>query len=126
MDSRPYQYRYRPYQYRYRPYDYRENQIREESRKRQNRRQLKFSPEEFSLIEKKIFDCGLRNFSEYIRKCIYDKEIKQEQLNNYSNQGKTKRKQVCFNDEEIEIINDKMKKANCNNFNQFITVISLS
>ena len=45
----------RPYQYRYRPYDYRENQIREESRKRQNRRQLKFSPEEFSLIEKKIF-----------------------------------------------------------------------
>ena len=31
-----------------------------------------------------------------------------------------------FNDEEIEIINDKMKKANCNNFNQFITVISLS
>ena len=55
----------RPYQYRYRPYDYRENQIREESRKRQNRRQLKFSPEEFLLIEKKIYDCGLSNFSEY-------------------------------------------------------------
>ena len=57
---------------------------------------------------------------------MYDKEINQEQLNNYSNQGKNKRKQVCFNDEEIEIINNKMKKANCNNFNQFITVISLS
>ena len=28
----------RPYQYRYRPYDYRENQIREESRTRQNRK----------------------------------------------------------------------------------------
>ena len=57
--------------------------------------------------------------------CIYDKEITQEQLSNYSNQGKTKRKQICFNDEEIEIINNKMSKVDCNNFNQFITVISL-
>lgn len=49
----------RPYQYRYRPYDYRENQIREESRTRQNRKQLRFSPEEYSLIEQKIVDYGV-------------------------------------------------------------------
>lgn len=116
----------RPYQYRYRPYDYRENQIREESRTRQNRKQLRFSPEEYSLIEQKIVDYGVESFSEYIRSCIYDKEINQEQLSNYSNEGKTKRKQICFNDEEIEIINDKMRKINCDNFNQFITVISLA
>ena len=116
----------RPYQYRYRPYDYRENQIREESRTRQNRKQLRLSPEEYSLIEQTIVDYGVESFSEYIRSCIYDKEINQEQLSNYSNEGKTKRKQICFNDEEIEIINDKMRKINCDNFNQFITVISLA
>lgn len=115
----------RQYQYRYRPYDYRENLIREESRTRQNRKQLRFSPEEYSQIEKKIVEYGVESFSEYIRSCIYDKEIDETQLSNYSNEGKTKRKQICFNDEEIEIINNKMSKANCNNFNQFITVISL-
>jgi hypothetical protein len=115
----------RPYQYRYRPYDYRENQIREESRTRQNRKQLRFSQEEYSIIEQKIKDYGVESFSEYLRSCIYDKNINQEQLRNYSNANKTKRKQICFSDEEIEIINRKMNEVNCNNFNQFITIISL-
>ena len=53
-------------------------------------------------------------------------ESRTRQKNNYSNEVKTKRKQICFNDEEIEIINDKMRKINCDNFNQFITVISLA
>lgn len=109
----------------YRPYDYRENQIREKSRTRQIRKQLRFSIKEYSLIEQKIKDYGVESFSEYIRDCIYNKNVNQEQLNNYSNEGKTKRKQICFNDKEIQIINKKMNECNCDNFNQFITVISL-
>lgn len=113
------------YQYRYRPYNYNENLIREESRTRKNRKQLRFTPEEYSAIEKKLVDYGIESFSEYIRGCIYDKDINKEQLNNYSNGGKTKRKQICFNDEEIEIITQKMNELNCKSFNQFITAIAL-
>lgn len=116
----------REYQYRYRPYNYNENLIREESRTRQIRKQLRFSAEEYSLIEQKMLDYGVNSFSEYIRGCIYDKEIEQGQLSNYTIDVKTKRKQICFNDEEIELINNKMNKINCNNFNQYITMIALA
>ena len=61
-----------------------------------------------------------------IEKIKLEKKVEQDKKNNYSNEVKTKRKQICFNDEEIEIINDKMRKINCDNFNQFITVISLA
>ena len=120
----------RPYKYRYRPYNYNENQSRELSRTRQNRRQLKFSPKEYTLIEQKIIEYGIDSFSEYVRGCIYDKEINEENLKqyltkDYLKEKKTKRKQICFSDEEIELIDSKMKEINCNNFNQFIAVISL-
>lgn len=57
----------RPYQYRYRPYDSRENQIREDSRKRKNRKQLCFTQEELDLISKNMENLGIDNFSFYMR-----------------------------------------------------------
>lgn len=42
----------RPYIYRERPYDYRENLIREESRNRKIRKQLKFTNEDLNTIQK--------------------------------------------------------------------------
>ncbi len=57
----------RPYQYRYRPYDSRENQIREDSRKRKNRKQLCFTDEELDLISANMQSLGIENFSFYMR-----------------------------------------------------------
>lgn len=57
----------RPYQYRYRPYDSRENQIREDSRKRKNRKQLCFTQEELDLISQNMESLGIDNFSFYMR-----------------------------------------------------------
>ena len=114
------------YKYRYRPYDPRENQIREESRTRQIRKQLRFSNEDYKLIENQMINYGINSFSEYIRYCIYNKNLQSEELNTYSNETKNKRKQICFNDEDMKVINDKMKTLDCNNFNQFITIIALA
>ena len=52
---------------RYRPYNYDENLIRENSRKRKNRKQLCFSDEEIELINANMAKLGISNFSLYMR-----------------------------------------------------------
>lgn len=50
-----------------RPYNYEENIVRENSRKRKNRKQLCFNDEELELINKKMKEFEIDNFSLYIR-----------------------------------------------------------
>lgn len=62
-----------------RPYDYRENQIRESSRKRKNRKQLCFTDEELELINNNMKKLGISNFSLYMRAIsCYGKITKEE------------------------------------------------
>ena len=116
----------RPYVYRERPYDYRENLIREASRNRTNEKQLRFTENEYLLIEEKMLEYGAQNFSEYIRDCVYNKNITKNDLEDFKKvaEKKNKRKKVFFSDEEIELINIKMDELDCNNFNVFITAIA--
>jgi len=118
----------RPYVYRERPYDYRENQIRDESRTRKNKKQLLFTEKEYMLVEDKMLEYGAESFREYISDCIYNKNVTIENLETFkkSDGKKSKRKQICFNDEEIELIGMKMDELRCDNFNVFITTIALS
>ena len=118
----------RPYVYRERPYNYRENLIREESRSRKNRRQLLFTVDDYNMIEEKIKESNFDSFSEYIRDCICNKQITSEQLESFKKVSgkKSKRKQICFSDEEIELIQDRMEQLECDNFILFITAIALS
>ena len=117
----------RPYIYRERPYDYRENQIRDASRTRQNKRQLVFTEKEYKIIENKMLECGAESFREYVCNCISNKKVTTEDLEKFkkSNDKKSKRKQICFNDEEIELIGMKMDELKCDNFNIFITTVAL-
>ena len=118
----------RPYVYRQRPYNYRENLIREESRVRKNRKQLKFSDSQYAMIESKIAESNFDNFSEYIRDCIYNKPISSEQIEACKNPDgkKSNRKQICFSDEEVELIEQRMKELECDNFILFITAVAIS
>lgn len=50
-----------------RSYDYERNLISENSRKRKNRKQLCFSDEEIELIDDKMKQLGIDNFSLYMR-----------------------------------------------------------
>lgn len=50
-----------------RPYDYQENLVRENSRKRKNRKQLCFSDDEVMLIQQNMQKLGIENFSYYMR-----------------------------------------------------------
>lgn len=115
------------YPKRFRPYDYRENLIREESRVRKNRKQLVFSNEHLELINDKIREYGFEDFSNYIRFCIYNKEISQDDLKKYEYQKNPNhtRKQICFSDEEIVDIQKNMENLDCSNFNLYIRTIAL-
>ena len=117
----------RPYVYRERPYDYRENLIREESRNRKIRKQLKFTNEDLDNIQKKIKQYEFEDFSNYIRYCITDKIVTKEDIQVCSAiKGiKENRKQICFNEDEIIMIEQKMKELDCSNFNLYITTIAL-
>lgn len=117
----------RPYVYRERPYDYRENLLREASRNRTNDKQLKFTEKEYLIIEEKMLEYGAENFSEYIRDCVYNKNITKNDLEGFKKvtEKKSKRKKVFFSDEEIELINMKMDELDCKNFNVFITAIAI-
>lgn len=110
-----------------RPYDYRENLIREESRIRKNRKQLIFSNENLSLIKQRVKEYNCADFSNYIRFCIYNKEISKADIENCSSipNERQNRKQVCFSDEEIEDIKNKMEQLECNNFNLYIRTIAV-
>ena len=48
-------------------YDYEENLVRENSRKRKNRKQLCFTEEELELINDNMQSLGITNFSLYMR-----------------------------------------------------------
>lgn len=116
----------RPYKYRERPYNYRENLIREESRSRKNRKQLIFTDIEYATIQNRMLDFGTDNFSEYVRYCLYNKEVKREQVVNFVITGKnTQRKQICFNDDELIMINNAMEHLGINNFNLYIKLITM-
>lgn len=110
-----------------RQYNYRENLIREASRKRKNRKQLLFAESEYKIIENKFLESGAESFSDYIRDCIYNKKITNKDLDLYSMtmEKKNKRKQICFNDEEIKLINKRMKRLKCDNFILFITTLAI-
>ena len=63
----------------YRPYNYDENLVRENSRKRKNRKQLCFTTEELDLINKNMNDLDITNFSLYMRAvACYGKITKSE------------------------------------------------
>lgn len=117
----------RKYVYRERPYNYNENLIRENSRKRKIRKQLTFTSNDLKQIEEKILEYQFADFSNYIRYCIINKEISNEDINIHikADDIKENRKQICFSDEEMEIIKLRMQKINCNNFNLFITTLAL-
>ena len=112
---------------RIRPYDYNENLIREQSRVRKNRKQLIFSDESLEIIEQKIREYGCADFSNYIRFCIYNKEITKSDIEECSLivNARQNRKQVCFSDEEIADIKSAMQMLECDNFNLFIRTIAL-
>lgn len=117
----------RPYVYRERPYDYRENLIREQSRKRKNRKQLWFSIENLNEIENKIRENNFADFSNYIRYCVTDKIISKDDIQVCLEKlhPNEKRKQICFDDDEIAIIKQRMEKLDCGNFNLFIRTLAL-
>ncbi len=121
-----YEKRKRPYQYRERPYNYRENQIREESRNRKVRKQLIFTDIEYTAIQNRMLEFGIDTFSEYVRNCLYSKEVTKEQLDNFVTSGKNvHRKQICFNDDEILMINSAMQQLEINNLNLYIKLITI-
>lgn len=62
-----------------RVYNYEENMVRENSRKRKNRKQLCFTAEELNLIDDNMKNLGISNFSLYMRAVsCYGKITKEE------------------------------------------------
>lgn len=66
----------------YRPYTYEENMVRENSRKRKNRKQLCFTSEELDLINQNMSNLGITNFSLYMRAVACYGKITGEEINN--------------------------------------------
>ncbi len=64
----------------YRPYTYEENMVRENSRKRKNRKQLCFTQEELDLIDRNMKSLGITNFSYYMRAIACYGKITSEEI----------------------------------------------
>lgn len=63
-----------------RPYNYDENVVRENSRKRKNRKQLCFTNEELELINENMKKLGIDNFSFYMRAVSCYSHITKEEI----------------------------------------------
>jgi hypothetical protein len=63
-----------------RPYNYEENLIRENSRKRKNRKQLCFTDEELELINNNMKQLDITNFSLYMRAISCYGKIKKDEI----------------------------------------------
>ncbi len=112
---------------RYRPYNYDENLIRENSRKRKNRKQLFFSDEELSLIQNNMSKLNIDNFSYYMRAVsCYCCNIQKEQIKNIKqdlDKKRKNRKQLCFSNEELLLIQDNMARLNIINFSFYMRLV---
>ncbi|MDO5556652.1 MAG: hypothetical protein Q4G05_00180 [Clostridia bacterium] len=64
-----------------RPYSYDENIVRENSRKRKNRKQLCFTDEELELIDENMKKLNIDNFSFYMRAVACYSHITKEKIN---------------------------------------------